>query len=57
MPAENVVVYCVSCVKSVHNGGRTPRYLVDLLFGEATHPGTFDPDLWHAELEEYIRSH
>jgi Fe-S oxidoreductase len=44
MPVENIVVYCVSCIKSMHIGGKTPRYLIDLLFGEETHPGVFEPD-------------
>lgn len=57
MPVDDVVVYCVSCVKAMHIGGRQPRYLVDLLFGEATHPGTFDPDLWHAEVDAFIATH
>ncbi len=57
MPANDVVVYCVSCIKSMHIGGRRPRYLVDLLFGEATHPGTFEPEAWHAELDTFIAAH
>jgi Fe-S oxidoreductase len=57
MPGEDVVVYCVSCVKAMHIGGKKPRHLVDLLFGEDTAPGTFEPDAWHAELQEYIDRH
>lgn len=57
MPVEEVVVYCVSCIKAMHIGGRQPRYLVDLLFGEATHPGTFEPKEWHAELNDFIEAH
>lgn len=57
MPADDVVVYCVSCVKSIANGGKTPRHLVDLLFGEKTAVGTCDPDLWHGELEAYVAEH
>jgi Fe-S oxidoreductase len=57
MPVEDVVVYCVSCIKSFHIGGKRPRYLVDLLFGEVTFPGTFDPDEWHGQLTEYISEH
>ncbi len=57
MPADEVAVYCVSCVKSMHLGGRKPRHLVDLLFGESTDAGTFDPDAWHAELQDYIDRH
>lgn len=57
MPAGEVVVYCVSCIKSMHIGGKKPRYIVDLLFGEETLPKTFEPDDWHGELAEFIRSH
>jgi len=57
MPAEDVAVYCVSCVKSMHIGGRRPRHLVDLLFGEPTSPGTFEPDDWHRDLDAYIDAH
>jgi Fe-S oxidoreductase len=57
MPAEDVVVYCVSCSKSMFIGGKRPRYLVDLLFGEETVPKTYEPDEWHRELDEYTRTH
>lgn len=54
MPCDNVVVYCVSCIKSIYIGGKKPRYIVDLLFGEETKPGTFEPDKWHNELQIFI---
>lgn len=57
MPREDVAVYCVSCVKAMHIGGKRPRYLVDLLFGEETEIGTFEPDAWHGELQAYIDEH
>jgi len=57
MPREDVVVYCVSCVKAMRIGGRRPRYLVDLLLGEPTIPGTCDPSAWHAELDTFIAEH
>lgn len=57
MPVENVVVYCVSCSKSMFIGGKKPRYLVDLLFGEDTPPQTVEPDQWHQELDEYVENH
>jgi hypothetical protein len=57
MPVGDVVVYCVSCAKAVFIGGKTPRYLVDLLFGEETVPKTLDPDAWHKEIDEYIDAH
>lgn len=57
MPVDDVIVYCVSCTKSVFIGGKRPHYLVDLLFGEPTLPQTLDPDEWHAELEAFIEAH
>jgi len=57
MPADEVVVYCVSCSKAMFVGGKRPRYLVDLLFGEDTLPGTCDPDPWHKEVDDYVASH
>ena len=57
MPAEEVLVYCVSCAKSMFNGGKRPRYMIDLLFEEETVPQTLDPDLWHQELELFIENH
>ena len=57
MPRADVVVYCVSCVKAMHIGGRRPRYLVDLLFGEPTEPGTFEPSAWHADIDAFIAAH
>lgn len=57
IPEENVVVYCVSCIKSIHIGGKKPRYIIDLLFGEDTVPKTFEPDEWHKELDSYIDLH
>ena len=57
MPRHDVVVYCVSCVKAMHIGGRRPRFLIDLLFGEDTTPGTYEPADWHAEVQAFIDSH
>jgi Fe-S oxidoreductase len=57
MPCENVVVYCVSCIKSMHIGGKKPRHIIDLLFGEDTLPGEFEPDVWHDMLKKYIEAH
>jgi Fe-S oxidoreductase len=57
MPKEDVIVYCVSCSKSVFIGGKKPFYLIDLLFGEETISGTLEPDEWHNELDKYIADH
>lgn len=57
MPAEDVAVYCISCCKSMHIGGRKPRYLVDLLLGQDTEAGIFEPDEWHGLLDRFIAEH
>jgi hypothetical protein len=57
MPVEEVLVYCVSCAKSMFIGGKRPRYLIDLLFNERTIPKTIDLDKWHQELDAFIESH
>jgi Fe-S oxidoreductase len=57
MPGDNVVVYCVSCIKAMYIGGKKPRYIVDLLLGENTEIGTFEPDAWHDELQRFIDTH
>jgi hypothetical protein len=57
MPQEDVVVYCVSCSKSVFIGGKTPHYMVDLLFSEETIPKTYEPAEWHKEIDEFVTSH
>lgn len=57
MPVDQILVYCVSCSKAMFVGGKHPRYLIDLLFEEDTVTKTFQPDLWHKELDEYINSH
>ncbi len=57
MPCEDVVVYCISCIKSMHIGGKRPHYIVDLLFGEDTQAGIYEPDKWHSLLQEFIDCH
>lgn len=57
MPCEEVCVYCVSCIKSMHIGGKTPRYLLDLLMRETTEPQIYDTIKWHEQLQDYIEKH
>ncbi len=57
MPCGDVVVYCVSCIKAMAVGGRTPRHLLDLLFGEDTPPQQCTVAEWHRQLEDYISRH
>jgi hypothetical protein len=57
MPCEDVCVYCVSCIKSLYTGGKTPRHLIDLLMNEPTDPQIYDTVKWHEQLQEYIDNH
>lgn len=57
MPCKEVVVYCVSCIKALYIGGKTPRHLVDLLFDEATDPQEYHTDKWHDQIDAYIEMH
>lgn len=57
MPCEEVCVYCVSCIKSLHIGGKSPNHLVDLLMNEPTDPQVYDTVKWHEQLQEYIDCH
>lgn len=57
MPCQEVAVYCVSCVKSMTIGGKTARYMVDLLLGEETDPQNTDLVKYHDALQVYIDSH
>lgn len=36
MPMQDVMVYCVSCIKPMLLGGKNPLYLLDLIFEEKT---------------------
>ncbi len=53
MPAEEVCVYCVSCIKALATGGKTPRYLVDLLFHQPTDPRAGDDHSFYTQLWAY----
>lgn len=57
MPCNDVCVYCISCIKSMYIGGKKPRYILDLLFGEDTKPQVYDTVEWHKQLQEYIDKH
>ena len=57
LPHKNVVVYCVSCIQSVAIGGKTPRYLPDLLMGLQTNVKVLPTEVWHQELDAYIERH
>ena len=53
MPRENVVVYCASCIMSMQVGGKRPRYIIDLLYGEPTNLITDGADDWNGRLRRF----
>ncbi|MDL2259219.1 (Fe-S)-binding protein [Eubacteriales bacterium OttesenSCG-928-K08] len=57
MPCSDVVVYCVSCIKSMHIGGKKPHHLLDLLVGEDTQAQIYETKAWHDALDVYIAEH
>ena len=57
MPCQQVAVYCVSCIKSMAVGGKTSRYMVDLLLGEETDPQDTDLVRYHDAIQAYIDTH
>lgn len=57
MPCRDVVVYCVSCIKSMAIGGKTPHHMVDLVLNEDTEPGETRIDVYHDALNQYINAH
>ncbi len=57
MPCQEVVVYCVSCVKSMVIGGKTPHHMVDLILNEETEPQETRIDVYHDALKQYIDKH
>jgi Fe-S oxidoreductase len=57
MPLNDVIVYCVSCSKSMFIGKKQPHYILDLLFSEQTVPKTYEPDDWHRELNDFMEKH
>ncbi len=57
MPCQNVAVYCVSCIKSMFIGGKTPYYLIDLIINQETEPRETRIDVYHEALNQYIDEH
>ena len=57
MPCDDVVVYCIGCVRSMNFGGKNARYLVDLVLGRKTEPMNHTLEEYHEDLENYIESH
>lgn len=57
MPCQDVVVYCLGCVRAMAIGGKRPRYILDLLFHEQTEVNSLIPESWREQLFEFIDEH
>lgn len=57
MPCQDVAVYCVSCIKSMAIGGKTPHHMVDLILGQETDPQDTRIDVYHEAINAYIATH
>ena len=57
MPCQDVAVYCVSCIKSMAFGGKTPHHMLDLVLGEPTEVQEMRLDVYHDEIDRYIEEH
>lgn len=56
-PCEQVVVYCIGCVRAMFAGGKTPLYLPDLLLNRETEPMPDGLDEYHSKIADYIALH
>lgn len=57
MPCQDVVVYCVSCIKSMTIGGKTAHHMMDLVLNEKTEPQELNLKIYHDNLNKYIEEH
>lgn len=57
MPCEDVVVYCIGCVRAMTAGGKKVHYLPELLFQKDTAPMEDSLDTYHFRLLTYIENH
>ena len=56
-PCDDIVVYCIGCVRAMISGGKTPHYLPDLLLNRVGEPMLDTLDEYHSRLAEYIQKH
>lgn len=54
MPCESVVVYCVSCLKSMSIGNKKGLHLMDLILKKESFSGETNLALYHEDLTKYI---
>lgn len=56
-PCEDVVVYCIGCVRAFQFGGRRPLHLLDLILDRPTESMPDTLDEYHSILSRYIDAH
>ncbi len=56
-PCDNIVVYCIGCLRAMTSAGKKPLYLPDLLLGRTGEPMPDTLDEYHSKLETYIQAH
>ncbi len=56
MPREEVVTYCASCIMAMTVGGKKPRFILDLIFGEETELKD-GIEAWNRRLLDFRKSH
>ena len=52
-PCDDVIVYCIGCLRAMIDGGRKAHYLPDLLLDHAAEPVTDTLDEYHSRLSAY----
>ncbi len=57
MPCNDVVVYCIGCVRAMQSGGKQPHHLLDLLFDQTDSDMLDTLDEYHGRLVDYINCH
>lgn len=53
MPCQEVAVYCVACIKPISVGGRTPKYILDLMLNEPTTVSELSFEEWGKNLSAH----
>lgn len=56
-PCEDVVVYCISCIRAMTAGGKTAYYLPNLLLDRTAESMPDTLDEYHEKLMGYIEKH
>jgi Fe-S oxidoreductase len=57
LPLDNVLVYCVTCMKVMAVSGKKPYYLLDLLLDRNSDQRPYDLNHWNSELDAYKTLH